>query len=59
MRQQIRRLMTDENAARSLANHGRRTILSRHTCVHRVNELLDIVAELNRAGRARTTAGTG
>ena len=55
----IRRLMIDEGAARSLADHGRRTILTRHTCVHRVNELLEIVAGLNRARRARTVAGAG
>jgi len=59
MRRVVRRLMTDEGAARSLAEHGRRTILSRHTCVHRVNELLEIVAGLNRAGRARAVAGSG
>jgi spore maturation protein CgeB len=59
MRRVIRRLMTDESAARSLADHGRRTILTRHTCVHRVNDLLEIVAELNRTRRKRTVAGTG
>jgi hypothetical protein len=32
--------------ARSLADHGRRTILARHTCAHRVDELLAIYAEL-------------
>lgn len=49
MQRIVRRLMTDEDAARSLAEHGRRTILSRHTCVHRVNELLEMVAGLDRA----------
>jgi spore maturation protein CgeB len=27
--------------------HGRQTILARHTCAHRVDALLDIVEELN------------
>jgi hypothetical protein len=35
-----------------MAEHGRRTILARHTCVHRVNELFRIVADLNGDGEA-------
>jgi spore maturation protein CgeB len=35
--------------ARELAGHGRQTILSRHTCAHRVDELLAIYAELEGA----------
>jgi spore maturation protein CgeB len=56
MRRILRALMTNEGAARSLAEHGRRTILARHTCVHRVNELLGIVAELNRSRRRPAVA---
>lgn len=37
-------LLRDETAARQLAEHGRKTILARHTCAHRVDELLDICA---------------
>lgn len=51
--------MTNESAARSLAEHGRRTILARHTCVHRVNELLAIVAELIRGRRRPVVAHPG
>jgi spore maturation protein CgeB len=29
-----------------LAEHGRKTILARHTCAHRVDELLGIYAEI-------------
>jgi spore maturation protein CgeB len=59
MRRMLRALMTNEGAARSLAEHGHRTILARHTCVHRVNELLGIVAELNRGRRRPTVAHAG
>ena len=31
---------------KALAEQGRRTILARHTCAHRVDELLAIYAEL-------------
>jgi spore maturation protein CgeB len=47
MKRLLRELLTDSGAARTMADHGRRTILARHTCVHRVNELLGIVGELN------------
>ncbi len=51
--------MTDEGAARALAEHRRRAILARHTCVHRVNELLGIVTELNRSRRRPAVAHAG
>jgi spore maturation protein CgeB len=47
MREHIRYLLADPDAARRLAARGRDTILSRHTCAHRVDELLAILAELN------------
>jgi spore maturation protein CgeB len=59
MRRLLRALMTHATAARSLGEHGRRTILGRHTCVHRVNELLAIVADLNRTRRGRRAARAG
>ncbi|HZI74126.1 MAG TPA: glycosyltransferase, partial [Gemmatimonadales bacterium] len=40
-------LLSDPPLARRLAAHGRRTILARHTCAHRVDELLGILGELN------------
>jgi spore maturation protein CgeB len=46
--------MSDESAARALAEHGRRTILARHTCVHRVDELLSIAAKLEPAPAGRS-----
>jgi spore maturation protein CgeB len=39
-------VLRDLSLARSLAQHGRRTILERHTCAHRAGELLAICAEL-------------
>jgi spore maturation protein CgeB len=46
-------LLHDRDAARTMAQRGRRTILDRHTCGHRVDELLGIVNEL-RANTARS-----
>jgi len=43
------RVLRDHALARHLARHGRRTILERHTCGHRVEELLTIAAELGAA----------
>jgi spore maturation protein CgeB len=46
MRALIERVLRDGELARHLAQHGRRTILERHTCAHRVDELLAIAVEL-------------
>jgi spore maturation protein CgeB len=43
MRQQIGRLLNDKDLSTQIAEHGRRTILARHTCAHRVEQLLEIV----------------
>jgi spore maturation protein CgeB len=51
MRRHLRALLADEAMARELAEHGRQTILKRHTCAHRVDELLAIDAELAGARR--------
>jgi spore maturation protein CgeB len=42
-------LLMDEGARRELASHGLRTIRARHTCAHRVDELLAIGRELGLA----------
>ncbi|MCU1352366.1 MAG: a-glycosyltransferase, Glycosyltransferase Family 4-like protein [Acidimicrobiales bacterium] len=43
----------DPELAASLRAHGLRTIAARHTCAHRVDELLAVLAELGpRSGRA-------
>jgi spore maturation protein CgeB len=54
MRERLRAVLHDADLARELAEHGRRTILARHTCAHRVDELLEIYAEL-APPRARPT----
>ena len=45
---EIDRLLSNESARRQLAASGRETILTRHTCAHRVEELMQIDAELHR-----------
>jgi len=52
MKRHLDAVIRDRDLARELAEHGRRTILARHTCAHRVDELLRIHAEL--VGRTRT-----
>jgi spore maturation protein CgeB len=47
MKRHLRTIVNEPEFARQLAAHGHRTILSHHTCAHRVAELLNIVAELN------------
>lgn len=47
-------LLRHEDLARELAANGRRTILARHTCAHRVSELLSICAGLGVSERGET-----
>ena len=42
MRRHLRAVLDDPALAAELAEHGRRTVLARHTCAHRVDELLAI-----------------
>ncbi len=46
MKQHMRHLLHEPEAARKLAEHGLQTVLARHTCAHRVDELLAICEEL-------------
>ena len=46
MREHLRMLVADPSAASELAAHGLATVLARHTCAHRVDELLSIVSSL-------------
>jgi spore maturation protein CgeB len=58
MKRGIAALIQDKQLACDLAINGRRTILEGHTCSHRVDELLDIYAELCRpAARVAKAAG--
>jgi len=51
MREHLRAVLADRDLSRSLAEHGRETILSHHTCAHRVDELLQILHGLATAAR--------
>jgi spore maturation protein CgeB len=51
----LRRLATDDDARAAQAERGLETILARHTCDHRADELLGILGELGAAGGARGT----
>jgi spore maturation protein CgeB len=46
MRRHLRDVLNDSSLAASLARQGRGTLLARHTCAHRVDELLNIYAQL-------------
>ena len=46
MQAHLAALKADDGLARALAAHGLATILSRHTCAHRVDELLEIYKEI-------------
>jgi spore maturation protein CgeB len=47
MEREISALLAEPDRADTLARQGRETILARHTCAHRVDELMSIVGELS------------
>jgi spore maturation protein CgeB len=49
MTKHLRDILNDLDLAASLARSGYETIQARHTCAHRVDELLDICRELTQA----------
>jgi spore maturation protein CgeB len=54
MCRQLEAVLLDDALAARLSAHGRRTIAGAHTCAHRVDQLLGIVAELGHRGRTAT-----
>jgi spore maturation protein CgeB len=50
MTRALQSVLADPELARSLCEHGRRTIETRHTCAHRVDELLAIVDSVLDSG---------
>jgi spore maturation protein CgeB len=46
MQTHLQRLLADQAERRALSAAGLSTVLARHTCAHRVNELFDILASL-------------
>ncbi len=51
MTRHLTTLAHDPDRRRALAAAGRETILARHTCAHRVDELLAILARLDAIPR--------
>jgi spore maturation protein CgeB len=56
MARALRQILRDEGRATALAASGRETVLSRHTCAHRVDELFNIVASVGPAFAGRALA---
>ncbi len=52
MQRHLRLVLSDPAAAAALAEHGRATIAARHSCAHRVDELLAIWARLTQRAPA-------
>ena len=55
MTRHLRDVLGDPQLARALAASGRETILARHSCAHRVDELLAIVSAVAPASTARSS----
>ena len=53
MKQHIKCLLGDKRFVQSIVDHGFNTIRSRHTCAHRVDQLLDIYQALRRTKTKR------
>lgn len=49
MKQKLRDVLSDEALARHLVERGLQTIRGRHTCAHRVDQLMSIILGLNDA----------
>ncbi len=58
MTRHLRNVLNDPAMAAELAANGRSTILSRHTCAHRVDELLDICKEISPLRPEPVATGT-
>jgi spore maturation protein CgeB len=55
MQRHLRDVLNDRGLAASLVRHGLQTIRERHTCAHRVDELMAICRELDVTEEARIT----
>jgi spore maturation protein CgeB len=56
MTRRIRDLLKDQSMADELATHGFETIRARHTCAHRVDELLAIYSGLEQSKESTVNA---
>jgi spore maturation protein CgeB len=59
MQRLLRELLYDRERARALAASGLKTILARHTCAHRVDQLLAIRQELSHGAKIDAGGGAG
>ena len=50
MRHHLRKILHDREFARQLSAHGLHTIKTRHTCAHRIDQLLQILHRLGMGG---------
>ncbi len=55
MQRHLNLMIHDREARNEISAHGLRTVRSRHTCAHRVNELMLICGELGIPDAVRTT----
>jgi len=56
MTRRLRDLLNDPGSAAEMAIHGLKTIRARHTCAHRVNELLRIFSTLKQPAESTVNA---
>ncbi|MBW4648535.1 MAG: glycosyltransferase [Kastovskya adunca ATA6-11-RM4] len=56
MQRHLNTLLQDDQMRNEIAQHGHQTILSRHTCAHRVDELLNIYVELEGSEAVETSS---
>ena len=54
----LRSILTDHDRAAALASSGLNRILDRHTCAHRVDELLDVIGAITQRGLSRVEAAS-
>ena len=57
MRLQLRSIVNDPQMAREFAQSGYRRVLARHTCAHRVDELMQICDEIQPVKARPVTTG--
>ena len=57
MKKHLRAILNEPEHAAALATHGLETIRSRHTCAHRVDELLNVFMELKGTSTPSLSAG--
>lgn len=58
MKRHLSMLLADAGARDELARRGRETLLARHTCAHRVDELMHILSSFGRTSASTTSSGT-